>query len=79
MLSTIRPQELSDSLADALNNGSDKFEGQTDNIKFFEWVKTRIFDNNREFLINLRGRRGRSHSPESETERRGSQDRRFSR
>ena len=70
MLSKIRPREVSESLANDLNNASYKFQERTNKIKFFEWVKARIIENNRELLIYLKGRRGRSNSPESGMERR---------
>jgi hypothetical protein len=76
VLSTIRPRKLSESLADALMNGSEKFKERTNNIKFFNWVKERFIENNRECLIYLRSR---SHSLKSDTERRESQKRKFSR
>jgi hypothetical protein len=44
MLSKFRPRELSKSLADALKNGSHKFEEQFNVMKFFEWVKTIIIE-----------------------------------
>ena len=44
MPSKIRPRELTESLADAFNNRSDKVEECTRNIKLFERVKRRIND-----------------------------------